>query len=594
MHRVLPYLLVLVVMGGSGCGGDDSGAAPAPNVGAMFGEPVLDPTGNAPLAAQVPFAPPRDVTVTVRVAEPDGTAGVPRELSVSGAAGQVRIPILGLFPDHENEVTVAVSDMAGKDLGSRSFTLSTGPLPEDFPSFTATGEHDPALFTFLEFLRTPLSRPEAVNIMVDAAGRVRWYSTFPIVELHPTEVFNGTIYAGDQKELLVRYDFIGHELMRHDLSVHGYERAHHDIFRTDEGNLLVTVDRVGAPYIEDRVIAVRERDNDLRNRWNLADVLPDVADLFLDLPMTGEAQPGVTNDPIHINAVWHDPTDGGLIACSQRVGIAKVYRSGQLQWLLAPHLVRYIDDADGDGVSDSMVEGYDPDVPATSVSDFRDEAFRDERYPFNGKPTYEYSTFDFHYGEFLLTPLDVSGNPIEDENVRLGFEDHASFAWPFRPHAAMLTSEGNLLLFDNGLARNFGLPLSPTAFSRVVEYEIVADTSDGYGGTVRQVWEYRIPGAWHGMSLLVGDVDELPSGHRLVTSGALGSSFVLNSALGSHYDGPIGALVVEVDPADNREVHILEIERRIDDTHPAPEFTVYRAERVDPYAYWLDAPMGGS
>src|SRR5574340_1139022 len=98
--------------------------------------------------------------------------------------------------------------------------------------------------------------------------------------------------------------------------------------------------------------------------------------------------------------------------------VAKLYRGGQLKWFLAPHLVRWIDDANHDGVSDSLVDGYDPANPLSWRSDFTGSAFIDERYPVNGKPTVDYSSFDFNYGEFLLEPLDAAGNPITDADVR--------------------------------------------------------------------------------------------------------------------------------------------------------------------------------
>jgi arylsulfate sulfotransferase len=262
-------------------------------------------------------------------------------------------------------------------------------------------------------------------------------------------------------------------LLRVDLGPLGYQRIHHDVFVKTDGDVLLTVDRTGADYVEDRVIEIDPLAANLRARWNLADALPDVAGLFMDVPMTSTLQPGFTNDPVHSNAIWYDESDDTLIASAQRSGVAKLYRSGQLKWFLTPHLIRYLDDADGDGVSDSLAASYDPNNKLTWLSDFRGEAFCDERYPVNGRPTTDYSEFVFNYAEFLLVPLDAAGVPIADEDVRRGFVDHPDFAWPFRPHAPVLLENGHLMLFDNGLGRNFGLPFGPSSYSRAVEYEIV-------------------------------------------------------------------------------------------------------------------------
>ncbi|MBI5481515.1 MAG: aryl-sulfate sulfotransferase [Deltaproteobacteria bacterium] len=588
-----PMLAVLASVLVGACGGGSAGPAPI-RVEELFGEVVLNPTSNTPLCAEVVFRPVGDTVVTVAVAGPtEGEGAFSAELAVTGTAAEVRLPILGLFPAHDNRVSFTVREAGGREVGTHVVTLTTGPLPADFPAVTAAGTHDEGSFTFVEWLRTQMSRPEVVGIMVDARGRVRWYSAFPIPTLHPMEIFDGTMYAGDAASLLLRYDFLGHEIGRADLGQHGYQRIHHDIFLKPDGNVLLTADLVGAAFIEDRVIEIDPVANNLRARWNLADTLPDVAGLFMDVPLTSMAQPGITNDPIHNNALWYDESDDTLIACSQRTGVAKLYRGGQLKWLLAPHLVRWIDDADGDGVSDSLVDGYDPGNQLTWLSDFGGPAFTDERYPVNGKPTTDYSGFDFDYGEFLLEPLDAAGLPITDEAVRRGFADHPEFAWPFRPHSARLAANGNLLVFDNGLGRNFGLPFGPQAYSRAVEYEIAADRTDGYGGTVRQVWEYRLTAdpPWHALSVLVSNANELPGGTRLVTSGAIGSSFIQGTILGT-YDGPIGALVIEVDPRDNSELHWLRFDRVVDALHPPPEFSVYRAGRVDPYAYWRGRSLG--
>jgi len=85
---------------------------------------------------------------------------------------------------------------------------------------------------------------------------------------------------------------------------------------------------------------------------------------------------------------------------------------------------------------------------------------------------------------------------------------------PRHQHAAELTPEGNLLLFDNGNGRvdEYG---EPARFSRAVEYEI-----DAEAGTATQVWQYGEeldPPLSCGSQ---GDADRLPTtGNTLVTFG---------------------------------------------------------------------------
>ena len=109
--------------------------------------------------------------------------------------------------------------------------------------------------------------------------------------------------------------------------------------------------------------------------------MPDVADLYRDIPMTGPQYPGFTNDPIHVNGVAYDASDGGLIVCSQRSGVIKFHSDGTLAWFLAPHLTRYIDDVDGDEVSDSFAAHYDPGNRLTWIGDYTGDGYICERMP---------------------------------------------------------------------------------------------------------------------------------------------------------------------------------------------------------------------
>lgn len=120
MWRALrPSLLLAVLI--LGCSESEPPSSKAVEVTGLFGEPVLDPTGNTPLAAELPFFPSGDMTVVIRVLDVDSEeeteSDASWELQVSGAAEQVRLPILGLFPDHENRVTVSVFDAGGRALG---------------------------------------------------------------------------------------------------------------------------------------------------------------------------------------------------------------------------------------------------------------------------------------------------------------------------------------------------------------------------------------------------------------------------------------------------------------------------------------------
>jgi len=95
--------------------------------------------------------------------------------------------------------------------------------------------------------------------------------------------------------------------------------------------------------------------------------------------------------------------------------------------------------------------------------------------------------------------------------------------WQYHQHAPKLTSEGTLLMFDNGNNRTIAFdgqtPMgSADSYSRVVEFDINTQTMQ-----VTQLWQY---GADLGDDTLyadfLGDVDQLPTtGNILINFGGL-------------------------------------------------------------------------
>ncbi len=549
----------------------------------VFGEMTINPSGNIPLSAEIEIL--SDFVAKVEVSVADITEGKDPFTRVYNAASENGnfIPVLGLFPDHENTVTLKAYDSKGVMVDQLELTVGTDPLPEDFPTVTLTGEINSG-WTIVNWLKTPRSRPEMYALAVDELGRIRWFTDFPFPVVFPLRVKGEHLYLSDGDELLYKFDFMGFEKEKWDVSQFGFHEIHHDFVFKDDGNILLAVSKIDDGWSYERMIEIDPGKKTLRGTWDLKKIFPDVADLFNDIPMMEEGNPASgANAPVHHNSIWYDPQDDAILLCSQRSGIAKITHSGYLKWFLAPHITAYIDDENGDGMSDSYMENYEPGNPAVNVGDFRGENYIHDRMPIAGKPHEVYSNFDFRYQEFLLDPLDKDGNPIDDNEVVMGFANHDDFAWPFRPHSPVILENGNVMLFDNGLARNFTFPpFSSNHYSRAVEYEITPDPTDGYGGTIRQVWEFVIEEdpLWYGFSPVVSNVEELGNGNRLVVSGSLGSGFYPDVLRQMYGDGPLGALVIEVDPSDNSEKNRLLFER-IKGEEQIPEFSIYRAYRFE-------------
>ena len=550
-----------------------------------FEEPVINPSGNIPLSASVDLwliKSPASVSVSIK--DIDGKSeDFIREYSLEGLSDWASIPVLGLFPDHENTVTLKALDKEGGVIIEKEFKIKTSALPDDFPVVTMEGTIDSG-WTIVNWSRTPNSRPELIGIALDELGRIRWYTDFPFPAAFPITLNGNTFYTSDGGDNLYHFDFMGNQLETWDVSTLGFNGIHHEIFIKDDGNLILGVNKKDSDWIEDRMIEINPVTDQLRGTWDLNRTFPDVCDLYNDIPLTSTETPGTTNDPIHNNGAWYDPDDDTLLIGSQRSGIGLLTHSGYLKWFLAPHITAYIDDADNDGLSDSLVDGYDAEDPATRVGDFKGAGYINDRMPIAGKPYEDYAQLDWKYPEFLLTPLDKNGDEITDPDVLKGFKDHEDFAWPFRAHTPAVLKNGNIMVFDNGLGRNFSYPpLSPNHYSRVVEYKIVSDKSDGYGGTIQQVWEFVFEAdpMWYAYSPVVGGAFELENGNILAVSGSLGTAFLPEILMNMYGNGPFGALVVEIDKETAEELNRLSFERVIDADHQNTEFSIYRANRFE-------------
>ena len=581
------------------------GVAETDLTGSVFEMPKINPSGNIPLSAGIPMKSSGIAKIAVKVADKkaDKEPFLRAYTIPEDAAGTVQVPVLGLFPAYNNKVTATAFDKNEKVIEEKTFEIKTACLPKDFPAIEMTGTIDSG-WTMVNWLRTPRSRTEMNGIALDELGRIRWYTDLAFPVCFPIIIKDDTFYCGggENETHITKYDFMGYILEDFDVAPLGYKNVHHDIFIKPDGHYLVAVDKADSGYIEDMMIEIdpANEEQPLRGTWDLNKFFPDVSDLFIDMQPTSTEIPGQTNNPIHHNAIFYDDSDKTVIVGSQTAGIMKLTNSAYLKWYLAPHLFGLIDDPVNKKhqQSESFMAKYNPADQTTWVGDYSQtvdgktvagEKYVDERLPIEGRPYQVYTEFEFSYPEFFLTPLDKNGKEIEDLSVKQGFAAHEDFAWPFRAHNPTILKNGNIMIFDNGLARNFGvIPISQKHFSRVVEYKITPDKKDGYGGTIQQVWEYVLEDnpMWYSMSIIVSGANELENGNRLVTSGSLGSSFIPEMFRNAYGDGPVGAFIVEIDPTDNSEKNRIKLDRYIDDDYPVNEFSAFRA-----YRFEISAPL---
>jgi arylsulfate sulfotransferase len=186
-----------------------------------------------------------------------------------------------------------------------------------------------------------------------------------------------------------------------------------------------------------------------------------------------------------MNGLAYDPSDNSIIVSGKNQGVAKISWDDELIWIMSPK-------------KDWGVAGRNEDGLDTNP--------------------------------FLLTGINSEGN-LYSEEVQVGKVSPPDFDFPWGQHAPAVLPNGNLVLFDNGYMRNF---VAKVNYSRAVEYKV-----DKENLTVQQVWQYGKERGNEFFSMLISDVDYLPSSKNiLVTSG-----FIYHNAK-----------IVELDYPDKNEV----------------------------------------
>lgn len=94
-----------------------------------------------------------------------------------------------------------------------------------------------------------------------------------------------------------------------------------------------------------------------------------------------------------------------------------------------------------------------------------------------------------------------------------------NFEWQWSQHAAMVTPEGDIFLFDNGnnkskITENY-IPAT-NSYSRAVMYRI-----DSEARTIEQIYQYGKERGSEFYSPYISDVDYLEAGHYLISSGGI-------------------------------------------------------------------------
>ena len=474
----------------------------------VFSSFQLNPSGYAPLAAQVNFSASASGKAFIRVRGKHGKLTyVEKTFNDNGL--QHTIPLIGLYANYTNAVDIRVVSDVGDTLAKSTLAIQTAALSSDIPlpvSIVTASFNEanvaPGLLMVSSYSAYLTGKP-LTPYFLDAYGEMRWvldYRNHP--ELNTlnyndgiSRLRNGNFFFGHEfNSIIYEVDLLGKVLNSWDMSAKGYF-FHHEVSEKPNGNFLVTATKPGSTYKnggatkEDFVVEIDRQNGNVATVWDLKESLD-------------ETRLGLTNDGLqpaddwfHGNAVIHDSTDNTIVVSGRTQGVVKLDYNNNVKWILAAH------------------KGWTTNRRGEDLN------------------------------QFLLQPLDASGNPISSTAVSEGTAIAPDFEWTWYQHNPTYMPNGDLLIMDNGSRREFDATITAN-YSRAVSYKI-----DPVNKTIKQTWAYGKERGIETYSRVVSSAQFLPQSNHVV----FGPGYQVFNANGQ------GGKIVEIDYATKQVVSEISI-----------------------------------
>ena len=512
------------------CSNKDSSSLTAPIVAVDFtlaqDSIKVNPYGYTPLSALVSFTTEKAGNSVLIVKGKHGAASDIVHL-FNDPGTHHSIPVIGMYADYANTVLLRIVDSKGDTLAKSTITIQTGSLPEYMPTAITAKDFDnnaiePGLTLVSSLSTYGITGQPSIPYLIDNWGDVRWVLNY-ITDSELSSLFyddgiarlrNGNFYFGNfQTGKIYEVDLLGK--VANTWSMPGYS-FHHNVEEKPDGNFLVTVTKDGSvnakgnPTVEDYIIEINRQSGAITTVWNLKESLDENRKA-----LTIDEQ-----DWIHVNSVIYDSTDNTIIISGRTQGLIKLDYNNKVKWIMGPHA------------------GWGKNGRGEDLN------------------------------QFLLTPLDASGNPITDTAVVNGWAPAKDFEWNWYQHSNIFLPNGDIMVFDNGTARKLDtdaggnvLYTAPGKYSRAVEYKI-----NEANKTVQQIWSYGKERDQACYSSIISSVQYLPEKNHILFA----PGFNVPNTGGS------GGKIVEVDYATKQVVAETSI-------NTANGFAFHRAKKISAY-----------
>ncbi len=284
---------------------------------------IQDPFDRTPLTAMAVFSTSEDTIIRMTVA---GDTPADTLTSEFPASKRHRLPILGLYPERKNTITIEKL-VDGNVTESKVVYITTESLPsnlQDSVEITSnTGEAVPGL--------TMISGQSSTTpYAFDSSGVVRWYCKvkteghgyFPLADGRFIYMNDDVLTATFKRPYCTHaydMDFLGriHNIY---LVPNG---THHDVQEKTPGGNIFFISNSLENHVEDLIVEMDRNSGKIVKQLKLGNVIKNIFD--------------TTYDWAHINTVSYNPADGTILISPRNIssGIKIDWLTGKIVWILS-------------------------------------------------------------------------------------------------------------------------------------------------------------------------------------------------------------------------------------------------------------------
>ncbi|MCL1873899.1 MAG: aryl-sulfate sulfotransferase [Clostridiales bacterium] len=293
---------------------------------------IIDPYDFNPLAALILFetAKPGNAEIKIQGDSPFSTY----TYSHTVEAPRAEIPVLGLYPDRANTVTLTFD---GK---SYQYQIATKPLPAGMQRYTKVSSKPEKMAPGITLCLAAFEH--TYNTLIDCDGQVRGYfSSRSMVFL---ALSNGrTILSGDELKFmpyhvasLFERNWLGKIFKKYDIP----NAVHHGMFELPDGNFMLASnhhDMFKTGTREDAVIILSSQTGEVIKEYDYREIADETREPYHHF------EPAMKNllnrDWLHINAVVYDTNNKAIIISSptQSMVLSIDAATSGINWILGPH-----------------------------------------------------------------------------------------------------------------------------------------------------------------------------------------------------------------------------------------------------------------